>query len=224
MLKLQSIAKKYGRKQILSDINLSVRPGEIIGLVGENGAGKTTLLQIIATLLTPTSGEMSVDGLSYSSYLNQVRRKIGFVPQEISLWEHLTVEENMMFFEKLSWKRQSREQLQQLCRDMNLTEWKEPVHTLSGGTKRKLNLAISLIHEPKLLLLDEPTVGIDLKSKQEIATYLQRLAAEREVTIIYISHDMDEIMNLCHYTYCLGEDPFYEKFLIEHGQRVYLLK
>jgi len=224
MLNLQSIAKKYGKRQVLVDINLSVQPGEIIGLVGENGAGKTTLLQMIATLLKPTSGEISIDGLSYATNLNAVRRKIGFVPQEISLWEHLTVEENMVFFEKLSWKQQSRKQLRQLCQEMNLVEWKEPVHTLSGGTKRKLNLAISLIHEPKLLLLDEPTVGIDLKSKQEIIAYLQWLAREKQVTIFYISHNMDEIMNLCHYTYCLGEDPFYEKFLIEQGQRVYLLK
>src|SRR5690625_339518 len=220
MLNIKNVAKNYGKKQILSTINLSAKEGEIIGLVGENGAGKSTLLHIVATLLKPSAGEVTINGYSYQTNLRKARQQIGFVPQEISLWEHLTVEENMLFFEKLSWKRKTNEQLRQLCLEMNLAEWKEPVMTLSGGTKRKLNLAVSLIHDPKLLLLDEPTVGIDLKSKQEIAHYLKMLAKERQVTIVYISHDMDEIMNLCDYTFCLGKDLFYERFLQENGQTV----
>src|SRR5690625_102409 len=106
---------------------------------------------------------------------------------------------------------------------MKLNKWKEKVHTLSGGMKRKLNLAISLIHDPTMLLLDEPTVGIDLKSKQEIANYLEELAYEHHKTIIYTSHVMDEIMHLCDYTYCLGIDPLYEEFLQARNQSIIVL-
>src|SRR5699024_12271046 len=106
--------------------------------------------------------------------IKRIRKKIGYVPQEIAIWEHLSVRENMLFVEQLSWKRQSEEDLRKKRTEMNLTKWTEKVSTLSGGMKRKLNLALSLIHEPQLLLLDEPTVGVDLRSKEEIETYLQK--------------------------------------------------
>lgn len=220
MLNIKSIHKKYGSTLVLDNISIQVKHGEIVGLVGENGAGKSTFLHILATLQKATKGTIQLNELTYKTQLNSVRKKIGFVPQEIAVWDDFTVEENMVFFEKLSWKDKSISELRQLCLDMELHKWKEKVHTLSGGMKRKLNLAISLIHDPELLLLDEPTVGIDLKSKQEIGQYLKTLAKEQGKTIIYTSHDMDEIMNLCDYTYCLGKDPFYEKFLREKGQEV----
>ena len=220
MLKIESIFKKYGATVVLDHISFHVNRGEIVGLVGENGAGKSTLLHILATLQKATKGSIQLNDQSYKTHLKSVRRKIGFVPQEIAVWEDFTVEENMIFFEKLSWKNKSLSELRQLCLDMELHKWKEKVHTLSGGMKRKLNLAISLIHDPALILLDEPTVGIDLKSKQEIGNYLKTLAKEQKKTIIYTSHDMDEIMNLCDYTYCLGKDPFYEEFLRERGQEI----
>lgn len=222
MLKAQSIHKRYGKTSVLNDVSFQVNSGEIVGLVGENGAGKSTLLHIIATLQKATSGSVFLQDIAYKNKLKTVRKKIGFVPQEIAVWEDLTVEENMFFFEKLAWKNKTKAELRQLCLDMELDKWKEKVHTLSGGMKRKLNLAITLIHDPELLLLDEPTVGIDLKSKQEIVSYLKRLAEEGK-TIMYTSHDMDEIMQLCDYTYCLGDDPFYEKFLQERGQKVLTL-
>ncbi len=223
MLNIQSVHKKYGASSVLNDISFQVNPGEIVGLVGENGAGKSTLLHIIATLQKASSGTLSLDKIPYKGRLKTVRKRIGFVPQEIAIWEDLTVEENMIFFEKLAWKKRSVSALRQLCLEMELHKWKEKVHTLSGGMKRKLNIAISLIHDPELLLLDEPTVGIDLKSKQEIMHYLKKLAKEEGKTIIYTSHDMDEIMNLCDYTYCLGQDAFYETFLTERGQEVIAL-
>jgi len=220
MLNIKSIHKKYGSTLVLDNISIQVEHGEIVGLVGENGAGKSTFLHILATLQKATKGTIQLNDLTYKTQLKSVRKKIGFVPQEIAVWDDFTVEENMIFFEKLSWKDRSISELRQLCLDMELHKWKEKVHTLSGGMKRKLNLAISLIHDPALLLLDEPTVGIDLKSKQEIGQYLKTLAKEQGKTIIYTSHDMDEIMNLCDYTYCLGKDPFYEEFLREKGQEV----
>src|SRR5699024_9408409 len=147
----------------------------------------------------------------------RIRKKIGYVPQEIAIWEHLSVRENMLFFEQLSWKRQSEEDLRKLCTEMNLTKWAEKVSTISGGMKRKLNLAISLIHESELLLQDEPTVGIELKSKKEIATYLKKLVIDKQLIMIYISHDMDEIKQLCDKIYSLGDDSYYETLLKNEG-------
>ncbi|HLS66282.1 MAG TPA: ABC transporter ATP-binding protein [Pseudogracilibacillus sp.] len=218
MLNVQSLSKYYGKKKVFDDLSFTVHEGEIVGLVGENGAGKSTLLEIVATLEQPTSGELYFHDKCYSKQLNTLRRDIGYVPQEISVWDHLSVRDNMRFFSTLAWKKRSEDELRNICEEMNVYAWNEEVSTLSGGTKRKVNLAISLIHEPKLLLLDEPTAGIDLKSKQEIADYLKRLAIRDRVTILYISHDMDEIMNLCDYVFTLGEDPFYETYLTERGQ------
>ncbi|HLQ73059.1 MAG TPA: ABC transporter ATP-binding protein [Bacillota bacterium] len=223
MLRIKSVHKTFGTKEVLKDVTCEIKRGEIVGLVGENGAGKSTLLEIIATLQRPTKGTIELAENSYDKSLKQVRKQIGFVPQDIAVWEEFTVKENMMFFEKFSWKRRSVEELRSLCLDMNLDRWDDKVNTLSGGMKRKLNVAISLIHEPNILLLDEPTVGIDLKSKQEISRHLVQLAKDKHLTIIYTSHDMDEIMNVCDYTYCLGDDPFYETFLKERGQRVEVL-
>ncbi len=210
----------YKEKMVIEDMSFQMKPGDIIGLVGENGAGKSTLLQVLATVMRPTQGDIQLEGLSYRTDIKKIRQKIGYVPQDISIWDEFTVEENMLFFEKLSWKRRTREQCRQLCLDMQLTHWKEGVESLSGGMKRKLNLAISLLHDPVLLLLDEPTVGIDLKSKTEIGTYLQNLAKNEGKMIMYTSHDMDEIMNVCDQVYAIGKDPFYTDLLQKKAMEV----
>ncbi|RDW21612.1 ABC transporter ATP-binding protein [Oceanobacillus chungangensis] len=220
MLNVTSLSKAYRKKVVLEQISFSVQPGEIIGLVGENGAGKSTLLNILATLQRPTNGSIYLQEKSYKDEKQSIRKAIGYVPQDIAIWEEFTVEENMIFFEKLAWKKRGNEALRQLCLDMSLDKWKEPVKTLSGGMKRKLNLAISLIHDPTLLLLDEPTVGIDLKSRKEIGAYLQELASAHEKMILYTSHDMDEIIDLCDRIICIGDDPFYEEILINSGKAI----
>jgi ABC-2 type transport system ATP-binding protein len=220
MLKVDNITKAYHKKPIITNLSFTVQPGEIIGLVGENGAGKSTLLQMLATLQPPTVGNICLYDWTYKKNRKQVRRHIGFVPQDIAIWENFTVRENMLFFEKLSWKKKSEKQLEQLCLDMNLDRWNDKVQTLSGGMKRKLNLAISLIHDPDLLLLDEPTVGIDLKSKKEISFYLQKLAIDNQKMIVYTSHDMDEIKGLCTRVLCIGKDPFYKDLLQQAGKEI----
>lgn len=217
MLKVKNLTKKYGKKLILNDVSFTVSQGEIIGLVGENGAGKSTLLRILATLERATSGSITLSTQTYSRDIKSVRKQLGFVPQELAIWDNFTVKENMLFFEKLAWKNKNIDQLRQLCLDMELNRWDDRVDILSGGMKRKLNLAISLIHDPSLLLLDEPTVGIDLKSRKEIGLYLKRLVETSNKSIIYTSHDMDEITTLCDRVLCLGDDPFYQQFLIDAG-------
>src|SRR5690625_1164901 len=130
MLELKEVAKSYGKNEVLSSINFKVEQGKIIGLVEENGAGKSTLLNIIATLKKPSRGTISYNNLNYHKNIKKIRKKIGYVPQEIAVWEHLSVRENMLFFEQLSWKRQSEEDLRKLCTEMNLTKWTEKVSTL----------------------------------------------------------------------------------------------
>lgn len=220
MLNVKSLTKVYGKKTILKAITFQVQPGEVVGLVGENGAGKSTLIKILATLEKPTEGTIHLNDSPYQKGRKSVRKKIGFVPQDIAIWDEFTVEENMTFFERLSWQKKSNAQLKQLCLEMNLDRWEEPVKTLSGGMKRKLNLAISLIHDPQLLLLDEPTVGIDLKSRKEIGAYLKEQAIHNGKMILYTSHDMDEIINLCDRVICIGADPFYKDILERSGKKV----
>ncbi|WP_332646560.1 ABC transporter ATP-binding protein [Lysinibacillus sp. 54212] len=213
MLEGKNIYKGYGKKKVVQDISLNVQPGEVVGLVGENGAGKSTLLNTLATITKPASGSILLNGLSYEKDVSDCRRMIGYVPQELSVWDHLSVKDNMRFFEKLSWKSRGIEECRQLCLDMSLEQWEEPAASLSGGMKRKLNLAISLIHDPQLILLDEPTVGIDLKSKTEIGQYLVQLAKKENKMIVYTSHDMDEIISCCDRVYIIGSDPFYYELL-----------
>ena len=224
MLNVTGLQKTYKEKLVLEDVSFQMKPGEIVGLVGENGAGKSTLLQLLATVMRPTQGDIELNDLSYVNDVKKIRRIIGYVPQDISVWEEFTIEENMLFFEKLSWKKRTKEECRQLCLEMQLTHWKESVQSLSGGMKRKLNMAISLLHDPVLLLLDEPTVGIDLKSKMEIGTYLHKLAKQQGKMIMYTSHDMDEITTICDRVYSIGKDSFYIDLLTKNEISVEQLK
>lgn len=212
MLRVEALYKSYGKEAVLEDFSLQADRGEIIGLVGENGAGKSTLLKIIATLNRPTRGEVYIDEQSYGKHYKKLRRKIGYVPQEVELWEALTVMENMKFFEELSLENRSISELKALLSELHLEKYNTKVSRLSGGMKRKLNLAISLIHKPELLLLDEPTAGIDLKSRIEIGKFLKSLSGKGTL-IIYTSHDMTEIKELCDRTIIIGKDPFYKNIL-----------
>ena len=207
------MSKKYGEKTVFEDLELSAEAGEIIGLVGENGAGKSTLLKILATLSLPSSGEISLMNQTYRKNEKKLREYIAYVPQDIALFEELTVMENMKFFQKLSRKKVSKEDLKALLSSVNLQADQVKVSNLSGGMKRKLNLAVSLISDPKLLLLDEPTAGIDLRSRIEIGAFLKKLALEKNILIIYTSHDMNEIEQVCSRVVIIGEDPFYSKIL-----------
>lgn len=212
LLRVDALYKSYGREAVLENFNFQAEKGEIVGLVGENGAGKSTLLRILATLNVPTSGEVYLYEESYRKNYKKLRGKIGYVPQEIQLWEDLPVIENMRFFEKLSPVNRSVSELKELLSRLHLQKYDTKVKQLSGGMKRKLNLAISLINQPELLLLDEPTSGIDLKSRIEIGKFLKDLSDEGTL-IIYTSHDMTEIKELCDRIIFIGKDPFYENIL-----------
>lgn len=216
MLEVRSLSKSYGKKKVLENFNLSASKGEVIGLVGENGAGKSTLLKILATLLKEDSGQVLLNDRDYKKHYRSLRQYIAYVPQELALWEDLTVLENMKFFENLSKTRRSKEELKSILEAVQLKQDDKRVNQLSGGMKRKLNLAVSLINEPKLLLLDEPTAGIDLKSRIEIGDFLKNLAQEQKVLIIYTSHDMNEIEQICDRVVIIGQDDFYRNLLHQY--------
>ncbi|MCK1976411.1 ABC transporter ATP-binding protein [Jeotgalicoccus huakuii] len=216
MLEVKSLSKSYGKKKVLENFNLSASKGEVIGLVGENGAGKSTLLKILATLLKEDSGQVLLNDRDYKKHYRSLRQYIAYVPQELALWEDLTVMENMKFFENLSKTRRSKEELKSILEAVQLKQDDKRVNQLSGGMKRKLNLAVSIINEPKLLLLDEPTAGIDLKSRIEIGGFLKKLAQEQEVLIIYTSHDMNEIEQICDRVVIIGQDDFYRNLLHQY--------
>lgn len=197
MIRIEGISKKLGRKTLLNHINLDIAKGEIFGLLGPNGAGKSTLISILATVLKPSAGSIMINGWDLQNQRKQIRQLIGYVPQDIALWEDLTVRENLNFWSKFVKGKISEDRLLGLCEAVHLGDkWNEKISSLSGGMKRKLNIAVALIHDPEILLMDEPTVGIDLQSKLEINQYIKKLAQEGK-TILYITHDMNEIVHLC---------------------------
>jgi ABC-2 type transport system ATP-binding protein len=180
-------------------LDLQLNEGEIFGLLGPNGAGKTTAISILSTIIRPETGTVTVKGLDLHRKKRAVRRIIGLVPQDIALYPMLTTRENLRFFGKL----------QGLCGDRLrrrihatlacvglTTRADEPVGTFSGGMKRRANLAVGMLHEPQILFLDEPTVGIDAQSRQLIMEQIEALR-DGGTTVLYTTHYMEEAQRLC---------------------------
>jgi ABC-2 type transport system ATP-binding protein len=199
LLEVKQVSKNYGSTQALRNVSFEVAPGEIFGLLGANGAGKTTLLSILACLLDPDAGEVRLLGQTLRSNDRAVRHLIGLVPQELAIYDELTARENLAFFGELyglSGKALAR-QVDQILDATALTDRaNDRARTFSGGMKRRLNLGVALVHQPRLLLLDEPTVGIDPQSRNHIFEEVRRLNAAG-LTIIYTSHYMEEVQALC---------------------------
>jgi ABC-2 type transport system ATP-binding protein len=197
MIRILGISKSFGKKIILDNIHIEIKSGEIFGLVGANGAGKTTLLSILATIERPDKGHIFINECNLLKEIKKAREFIGYVPQDIALWQQLTVEENLLFWNRFAGGNKKKTDLIELARRLGLEDkWKSKVNLLSGGTKRKLNMAVALLHDPEILLMDEPTVGIDIQSKLEINRLMKALAKQGK-TIIYTTHDSNEILLLC---------------------------
>ncbi len=198
-LQVREVSKRYGSTLALDGVSFDVREGEVFGLLGPNGAGKTTLLSIVSCLLEPTSGEVRLQGHPLSSSDREVRRLIGVVPQELALYSDLTAHENLCFFGELYniHGAELRRRVGQILAAIGLEDKAdERVRTFSGGMKRRLNLGIALVHRPRLLLLDEPTVGVDPQSRNHIFEEVRRLNGEG-MTLVYTSHYMEEVQALC---------------------------
>lgn len=199
MIIVKGLKKYFGEIKAVDGIDLTIQKGELYGLLGPNGAGKTTTISILSTLLTPDAGTIEVDGIQLKNSSAKIKRKIGVVPQEIALYEDLSAIENLIFWgktHKLNYGILKEKALQLLDMTGLSDRARSKVNTFSGGMKRRLNLAISLIHSPEIVFMDEPTVGIDPQSRNkiyEIITSLNR----NGITIIYTTHYMNEAETLC---------------------------
>src|SRR5437868_6117890 len=199
LLDVQNLRKLYGQEAALEGVSFQVCQGEIFGLLGPNGAGKTTLLSIISCLLEATSGVVCLSGQKLSVSNRSLRRDIGIVPQELALYGELTARENLAFFGELYGLGGDplRRRVQEVLKAVGLDDRAgQRVDTFSGGMKRRLNLGAALVHEPRLLLLDEPTTGVDPQSRNHIFEEIRRVN-RLGVTVVYTSHYMEEVQALC---------------------------
>jgi ABC-2 type transport system ATP-binding protein len=197
---VQQIVKKFGDFTAVNGISFAVEDGEIFGLLGPNGAGKSTLIRMLVTLLPPTAGTALVNGFDIRKQADGVRRSIGVIPQAMTSDLELSVEENLIIFAKLyGVPRQKREKLiDELLEAVELTKWRTaPVKNLSGGMRRRVEIARGLVHEPRIFFLDEPTTGLDPVSRVAVWEMLQRIKSRRDLTILITTHYMDEADKLC---------------------------
>lgn len=195
LVEFADVVKKYDSKISVNHLNLQITEGEIFGLLGPNGAGKSTSIHLLAGLLKLDGGEITVDGYSIASDPLEVKRRIGLVPQELAIYNHQSARENVTFFAKLYGLRGSvlKERVEEALEFTGLQKFaRDKPDTFSGGMKRRLNIACAIMHRPKLIIMDEPTVGIDPQSRNHILESVKKLNALGS-TIIYTSHYMEEV-------------------------------
>jgi linearmycin/streptolysin S transport system ATP-binding protein len=198
-LHVEALSKRYGETEAVSQVSFDVRQGEVFGLLGLNGAGKTTLISMLAAQRRPSAGDALLLGRSINHDRHAVRQMIGVAPQEIALYPMLTAAENLSFFGRIYGVRGAElaSRVEQLLDFVGLQERaNDRVATFSGGMKRRLNLAVALVHRPKLILLDEPTAGVDPQSREEILNLVRGLRDDGNA-ILYTTHHMDEAEVLC---------------------------
>jgi ABC-2 type transport system ATP-binding protein len=198
ILKAQNLSKNFGDVEAVRGVSFEIAAGEIYSLLGPNGAGKTTTISMLTGLLTPTSGDAFLDGFSIRENAHQVKKIIGVVPQEIALYPTISARENLLFWGKMQGLRGKR-LAQRVDAALDIAglqdRAKYRVDTFSGGMKRRLNIAVGLLHEPKIIFMDEPTVGIDPQSRRRILDTVKALNAEG-MTVLYTTHYMEEAEEL----------------------------
>lgn len=199
IIEIKGLTKKFGELTADDNVSFEINEGEIFGLLGPNGAGKSTLISMITTLLTPDSGEIKINGFDLKKQQTEIKKLLGLVPQEIALYPTLTAKENLVF-----WGRMYRlggkllkDRVDEALEMAGLKERAgERIEKYSGGMKRRINIAVALLHRPKILIMDEPTVGIDPQSRNHILETVLKLNSEG-MTVIYTSHYMEEVEYLC---------------------------
>ena len=199
-IETKSLTKSFGDVTAVNDISFSVENGEIFGFLGPNGAGKSTTIMILTTLLKPTSGKALISGFDVLTNAKQVRQNIGYVQQETTVDEYLTGRENLLLQAKLNHipKNEINKRIDEILDLIELTEKQnESVVTYSGGMRKRLDIAGGLLHRPKVLFLDEPTVGLDIQTRRKIWEYIKKIHDEFEMTIFLTTHYMEEADQLC---------------------------
>ena len=196
----RSLSKSFGTVNAVNDISFAVESGEIFGFLGPNGAGKSTTIMILTTLLKPTSGQALVFGFDVMTQPKQVRQSIGYVQQESTVDEYLTGRENLLLQARLNHipKDQIDKRIDDVLELIELSDKQnDPVVTYSGGMRKRLDIAGGLLHRPKVLFLDEPTVGLDIQTRRKIWEYIKKIHKEFEMTIFLTTHYMEEADQLC---------------------------
>lgn len=197
---VEGVSKKFGDFTAVDNVSFCVGTGETFGLLGPNGAGKSTLIRMMTTLLPIISGRIKVFNQDVALLPNQARLEIGVIPQAMTSDTELTVQENLSIYAKLyGVKRDERQRaIKELLEIVGLTEWRDAeVHTLSGGMRRRVEVARGLVHSPKILFLDEPTTGLDPVSRVDVWEMLEKIQRERQLTILLTTHYMEEADRLC---------------------------
>lgn len=191
MIKINNLTKKYKDKLAVDNLNLEIKTGELFSLLGTNGAGKTTTIKMISTLILPTSGTININGLDIIKDREKIKRIINISPQETAIAPNLTVLENLYFMAGIYEIKKAKEKTNELIKLFKLEEvLNQKAKTLSGGYQRKLSIAISLINDPEILFLDEPTLGLDVISRRELWHIIEKLKGK--ITIILTTHYMEE--------------------------------
>ncbi len=199
LLELKNLFKAYGPVRAVDGVSLFLNEGEIYGLLGPNGAGKTTTISMIAGLLKPDGGDIHIAGSNFWHDPQAAKKIMGFVPQEVTLYEELSARENLMFWGQLAGlsSKQAKQRTEELLSALSLVDRaKDPVKNYSGGMKRRLNVGCALLHRPRLLLLDEPTVGIDPQARMNLLEFVRQLCKEG-TSILYTTHYLEEAETLC---------------------------
>ena len=199
-IETKSLTKSFGDLVAVNDVSFSVEKGEIFGFLGPNGAGKSTTMMIFTTLLKPTSGNALIAGFDVTKNAKQVRENIGFVQQETTVDEYLTGRENLLLQAKLNHipKNEINTRIDEVLDLIELSDKQDQaVVTYSGGMRKRLDIAGGLLHHPKVLFLDEPTVGLDIQTRRKIWQYIKKIHIEFEMTIFVTTHYMEEADSLC---------------------------
>lgn len=199
MIVIDQLVKRYGKTVAVQHLSLQIEAGETFGLLGPNGAGKTTTLAVLAGLLRPDAGQITIGGYDVQKETQAAQRLLGVVPQEIALYPDLTAWQNLQYFAAIKGLqgRQRQAEIYRVLEIVDLSEHqRQRVDRFSGGMKRRLNIAVGLLGDPQVLLLDEPTVGVDPQSRRHILDAVAKLA-ETGLTIVYTSHYMEEVEYLC---------------------------
>jgi ABC-2 type transport system ATP-binding protein len=200
LLQLVGVSKVYKRKNAIEDISFTIMEGDALGVVGNNGAGKSTTLSVIATIMKPDSGELRYRGKDIVKHPEFIRKELGYVPQDIALYTDLTGMDNLKFWGKAYhlYGDALKRRMEAVCEiiDIDFEQLNTPVKNYSGGMKRRLNIGAALLHEPKIVVMDEPTVGLDVVSRNKILDAIKKLNSSG-VTIIYTGHYIDEIKEIC---------------------------
>lgn len=206
MLETDKLTKKFKDAIAVDEVNLVLRQGESVGLLGPNGAGKSTAIAMISTLMKPSSGDVRLNGKSVLKKPSEMRRVLGVVPQKIALYEELSAYENLKFFGRLyglSGKKLE-QRIDYVLELVGLSDRKkELVKNYSGGMQRRVNLAAAMMHEPEVLIMDEPTVGIDPQSRNHLLETIRKLNQDEGMTVLYTSHYMEEVEKLCDRVYIM---------------------